>query len=83
MKKQNLIIPVRIIGIKKSKLVCETETDEIILVEKPKTAKKDRYFSTIMKDLLHSGLWIPFNLKLKKILKYDWLDESTVNLDFN
>lgn len=82
MKKQSSIVPVRIIGIKKAKIVCETEDDEIILVEKPKMAKRDRNFSKIMDDLRHSGLWIPFNRKLKKILKYDWLDDSMISLEF-
>lgn len=82
MKKQSSIIPVRIIGIKKTEIVCETENEEIILVEKPKMAKKDRYFTKIMGDLLHSGLWIPFNRKLKQILKYDWLDDSMIGLEF-
>ncbi|MFT8727885.1 MAG: hypothetical protein ABF756_07785 [Liquorilactobacillus ghanensis] len=82
MKKQSSIVPVRIIGIKKAKIICETEDDEIILVEKPKMAKRDRYFSKIMDDLRHSGLWIPFNRKLKKILKYDWLDDSMTSLEF-
>jgi hypothetical protein len=76
------IVSARVVGVKKTEIICETENDEIILVEPPKTAKMDKYFTKIMFDLLHSGLWIPINRKLKRLLKYDWLDDTTRNATF-
>lgn len=82
MDKKSDIVSARVVGIKKTEIICQTENNEIILVKEPQSAKKDRYFTKVMLDLLHSGLWIPINRKLKKMLKYDWLDDATQNAAF-
>ncbi|KRM86863.1 hypothetical protein [Liquorilactobacillus vini] len=73
MKFNPNIISVKIIGLKKQQVICETETDQIILIKKP---KNDFMFTEVMRDLLRTGLWIPVNKKLKQFMKYDWLDNS-------
>ncbi|WP_281164529.1 hypothetical protein [Liquorilactobacillus sicerae] len=73
MKFNPNIISVKIIGLKKQQVICETETDQIILIKKP---KNDFMFTEVMHDLLRTGLWIPVNKKLKQFMKYDWLDNS-------
>lgn len=74
MKTNLNIVSAKIVGIKKSQVVCETETNEILLINKP---QNDRLFSQIMVDLLRSGLWIPVNKKLKQFIQYDWLDNAS------
>jgi hypothetical protein len=73
MKFNPNIISVKIIGLKKQQVICETETDQIILIKK---SKNDFMFTEVMRDLLRTGLWIPVNKKLKQFMKYDWLDNS-------
>ncbi|AUJ32129.1 MAG: hypothetical protein ABF483_03185 [Liquorilactobacillus nagelii] len=74
MKTNLNIVSAKIVGMKKSQIICETETNEILLINKP---KNDRLFSQIMADLLRSGLWIPVNKKLKQFIQYDWLDNAS------
>ncbi|MFT9050305.1 hypothetical protein [Liquorilactobacillus nagelii] len=74
MKTNLNIVSAKIVGMKKSQIICETETNEILLINKP---KNDRLFSQIMADLLRSGLWIPVNKKLKQFIQYDWLNNAS------
>lgn len=74
--KQSSIVSAKIIGFNRSQVICKTENNEIITIKQPKNVLNDRYFTKIMLDLLQTGLWIPINRKLKKLLRYDWLDEG-------
>ncbi|WP_281165641.1 hypothetical protein [Liquorilactobacillus sicerae] len=74
--KQSNIVSAKIIGFNRSQVICKTENNEIITVDQLENFQHDRYFTKIMLDLLQAGLWIPINRKLKKLLRYDWLDEG-------
>lgn len=76
------IVSAKIVGVRKQQIICKTETNELLLINKPDKLKNDKLFTQVMFDLLRNGLWIPVNKKMKKLIQYDWLDASTENLAF-
>ncbi|KRM97083.1 hypothetical protein FC19_GL000191 [Liquorilactobacillus aquaticus DSM 21051] len=76
------IVSAKIVGVRKKQIICKTETNEFLLINKPAMLKNDKIFTQVMFDLLRNELWIPVNKKLKKLMRYDWLDDSAENLAF-
>ncbi|WP_057896400.1 hypothetical protein [Liquorilactobacillus oeni] len=82
MEKGSDIVSAKVIGIKKQKFICETESKEILVIKRPLKLKSDKIFTQIMFDILQNELWIPVNRKLRRFIKYDWLDISVKQFAF-
>ena len=75
-------MPAQVVKLSKHALVLKTETNELITVTRPRSAAHDNVFLKVMRDIMHTGLWIPVDRKHRHILRYDWFDTPIENYSF-
>ncbi|HJC03610.1 MAG TPA: hypothetical protein H9762_01555 [Candidatus Ligilactobacillus avistercoris] len=76
------IVPAQVVKLGKHALVLKTETNELITVTRPRSTAHDSVFLKVMRDIMHTGLWIPVDRKNRHILRYDWFDTPIENYSF-
>ena len=69
------IVAARIIAISKRRVIVVTEEDRLLSIPLTKEYRQDKTMLQSLKDILHAGIWIPVNKKLRQLFSYDWLAE--------
>ena len=69
------IVAARIIAISKRRVIVVTEEDHLLSIPLTKEYRQDKTMLQSFKDILHAGIWIPVNKKLRQLFSYDWLAE--------
>lgn len=69
------IVAARIIAISKRRVIVVTEEDHLLSIPLTKEYRQDKTMLQSLKDILHAGIWIPVNKKLRQLFSYDWLAE--------
>lgn len=69
------IVAARIIVISKRRVIVVTEEDHLLSIPLTKEYRQDKTMLQSLKDILHAGIWIPVNKKLRQLFSYDWLAE--------
>lgn len=67
------IVAARIIAISKRRVIVVTEEDHLLSIPLTKEYRQDKTMLQSLKDILHAGIWIPVNKKLRRLFSYDWL----------
>jgi Mg2+/Co2+ transporter CorC len=67
------IVAARIIAISKRRVIVVTEEDRLLSIPLTKEYRQDKTMLQSLKDILHAGIWIPVNKKLRRLFSYDWL----------
>lgn len=67
------IVAARIIAISKRRVIVVTEEDRLLSIPLTKEYRQDKTMLQSLKDILHAGIWIPVNKKLRRLYSYDWL----------
>lgn len=69
------IVAARIIAISERRVIVVTEEDHLLSIPLTKEYRQDKTMLQSLKDILHAGIWIPVNKKLRQLFSYDWLAE--------
>ncbi|SEM34696.1 hypothetical protein SAMN05216431_101173 [Ligilactobacillus sp. WC1T17] len=68
------IVPAQVVKVTERVITLKTQNNQVIKIKH----KKDKLLTQTMLDLLRTKLWIPVNLTLHKLLKYDWIQTPSL-----
>lgn len=68
------IVPAQVVKVTEHVITLKTQNNQFIKIKH----KKDKLLTQTMLDLLRTKLWIPVNLTLHQLLKYDWIQTPSL-----
>lgn len=69
------IVAAKIVAIGAKKVTVITEEGHLLTIPLTKEYRQDKTMLESLRDILHAGIWIPVNKKLRKLFSHDWLAE--------